>query len=107
MKHFRDRVICNFIYGGFTKQEYQELREEVREKDRSSLCTTSLCLLLMFGGLFLGSVIHLSIIRTKLREMMQRRYIEKQRDTDKLTGCLTKAAFEHKMKNRMKSEDEE
>lgn len=29
---------------------------------------------------FLGSVIHLGIIRTKLREMIQRHYIEQQRD---------------------------
>ena len=37
-------------------------------------------------------------IRTKLREMAQKRYIEHQRDTDKLTGCLTKAAFEYKLR---------
>ncbi len=37
-------------------------------------------------------------IRTKLREMAQKRYIEQQRDTDKLTGCLTKAAFEYKLR---------
>ena len=53
--------------------------------------------------LFLGSVIHFGIIRTKLREMMQRRFIERQRDTDKLTGCLTKAAFEQRIIQRMAS----
>ncbi|MDD5950177.1 MAG: hypothetical protein PUC39_10705 [Lachnospiraceae bacterium] len=45
---------------------------------------------------FIGSVIHIRIIRTKCREMLQRRQIEKERDTDKLTGCMTKAAFEKK-----------
>ncbi|MDD6492559.1 MAG: GGDEF domain-containing protein [Firmicutes bacterium] len=52
-------------------------------------------------SVFVGSVIHMSIMRTKLREMMQRRYIEKQRDTDHLTGCLTKAAFEQRVKETM------
>lgn len=49
-------------------------------------------------SLFLGTVIHMSVIRTKTREIMQRHYIERQRDTDKLTGCVTKAAFESKLK---------
>ena len=49
-------------------------------------------------SLFLGTVIHMSIIRTKTREIMQRHFIEMQRDTDKLTGCVTKAAFEARMK---------
>lgn len=51
--------------------------------------------------LFLGSVIHFGIIRTKLREMMQRHYIEQQRDTDKLTECLTKAAFEFRLRDSL------
>ena len=55
--------------------------------------------------LFLGTVIHFGIIRTKLREMMQRRYIEKQRDTDNLTGCLTKAAFENQMMQCLKEDE--
>ena len=50
---------------------------------------------------FLGSVIHLGIIRTKLREMIQRHYIEQQRDMDKLTGCLNKSAFRQKIVNRL------
>lgn len=50
---------------------------------------------------FVGSVIHLNIMRTKLREMIQRHFIEKQRDTDSLTGCLTKMAFEQRMKETM------
>lgn len=50
---------------------------------------------------FLGSVIHLGIIRTKLREMIQRHYIEQQRDMDKLTGCLSKSAFRQKIVNRL------
>ncbi|MDY5102493.1 MAG: diguanylate cyclase [Agathobacter sp.] len=55
--------------------------------------------------LFLGSVIHFGIIRTKLREMMQRHYIEQQRDTDKLTECLTKAAFEFRLRDSMKEQN--
>ena len=47
--------------------------------------------------IFMGSVIHFRIIRTKMQEMKQRRYIERERDTDALTGCFTKAAFERKM----------
>ena len=50
-------------------------------------------------SLFLGMVIHMSVIRTKTREIMQRHFIERQRDTDKLTGCLSKAAFEARLKD--------
>lgn len=52
-------------------------------------------------SIFLGSIIHFNIIRTKMREMIQKRYIERQRDTDKLTGCFTKAAFENRMMERV------
>lgn len=45
---------------------------------------------------FIGSAIHIRVIITKMREMIQRHQIEKERDTDKLSGCLTKAAFERK-----------
>ena len=51
--------------------------------------------------LFLGSFIHFQIIRTKLQEMMQKRYIERERDTDKLTGCLTKAAFQRRIEENL------
>ena len=231
MKRFRDKIVCNLLYGGITKQEYREIRDEILEKDRSSLSMTSLCLLMMFCGLFVGSlssemmapnriaygaiggcfvvihllcrmirergkmwiiplwylamtmmfiysimlntvirndisattfcliilgapllftdmpwrifsylllvicafipiafhqkpyylafsdsvnaacciflavVIHINIIRTKMREIMQRRYIERQRDTDKLTGCLTKSAFEYLVKKKIASRD--
>lgn len=54
--------------------------------------------------LFLGSVIHFGNFRTKLREMVQRHYIEQQRDTDKLTECLTKAAFEERLRQRMEGQ---
>ena len=50
---------------------------------------------------FIGTAVHFRIIRTKMREMMQRRHIEKERDTDKLTGCLTKAAFERKISEKL------
>lgn len=229
----RERCICNLFYGGIKKEEFEEIEEEILEKDRSSLSMTSICLLLMFSGLFtgslfsemmatnrmaygivgvcfalifcichlmkkkvsklilplwylamtlmsgyaiilntvirndisattfcvimivapllimdrpwrvlayfvlvivvfipidfhqksyylaytdtvnviccgsLGTVIHFNIMRTKLREMTQRLYIEKQRDTDKLTACLTKAAFERKIVERMEKNERE
>lgn len=55
--------------------------------------------------LFLGSIIHTNIIHTKLLEMTQRRHIEKERDTDKLTGCLTKAAFERKITQKLQTSE--
>lgn len=223
MKHVKEEHRNNWLYGGVARQEYLEIEEEVREKNRSSLGTTSICLILMFAGLFLGSlfsdlmtsnrkvyaaagigfliiqitcrimkkrgkhfimllwyvamtliliyavilntvirndisattfcvimivaplliidrpwrvfvyfsavvglfiwvdfhqksyylaftdtvnalccfflgsVIHMWIMQTKLREMLHKRQIEKERDTDKLTGCLTKAAFERRI----------
>ena len=231
MSNLRKKMVMNLKYGGITKEEYEELQDEILEKDRSSLQMTAICLVFMFTGLFLGSlvnnlmasnriayamlwlcfvilylitknlkkkskwlvlplwygamtymfvyaavlntivrndisattfciimivapllildrpwhvfsyftlvvllfipmafhfkssylaftdmvnilcclflgtVIHFGIIRTKLREMMQRRYIEKQRDTDNLTGCLTKAAFENQMKQCLKEDE--
>ncbi|MGN0167309.1 MAG: hypothetical protein ACI4AB_04655 [Acetatifactor sp.] len=56
MKDLYEKCICNLIYGGISKQEYQELEEEIREKNRSSLNTASVCLTLMFTALFLGSL---------------------------------------------------
>lgn len=223
-KSWKNRLLNNLLYGGIKKEEYRELEEEILERDRNSLAMISICLMLMFqclfigslfsemmapnrvlyGGIFLvfmaihavcslmkgkakkivlplwyvamtmmfvyaiilntvlrtdisattfclimmaapllvldkpwrmlcyfvtvlavfipidfrnkayflaytdtvnalcsmflGTVIHMSIIRTKIREIMQRHYIEQQRDTDKLTGCLSKAAFESGMK---------
>lgn len=226
IKRCYDKWICNLIYGGIKKDEYQKIKQEVLEKNRGSLSMASGCLTLMFAGLFmgsfissmmepnrlaygivgicflvirllcgvmkkkgnrfimflwyvamtlmityaiilntvirrdisattyciimitapllitdmplrvsgyfllatccfafvdfhqkeyylaftdtvnalccifLGSAIHLTVIRTKLREILQRKKIETERDTDKLTGCLTKAAFERKMTER-------
>lgn len=227
MKNLRDKLICNLVYGGLRKEEYEEIKQEILETERSSLHMASVCLCLMFAGLFvgslfselmetnrtayatleifflgivlccermkkgkkqlvmplwytvltvmfayaivlntvirndisattyclilivapllildrpwrvfcyfcivtcafipivfwrksyylaytdtvnvlccafLGSVIHLGIIRTKLREMIQRHYIEQQRDTDKLTGCLNKTAFSQRIVSRL------
>lgn len=227
MKRLTDKYADYLLYGGITKEEYQEITEEVREKNLSSLSVTSICLVVMFLGLFLGSIfspmmapnrliygmvgvsflviqllcrimkrrgnrfiiplwyvamsviltyavilntvisngisattfcvimmaaplliidrpwrlfgyffliicffvpidfhqkeyylaytdtvnaiccmfmgsaIHMQIMQTKLREMIQRRYIERERDTDKLTGCLTKAAFERGMAEQL------
>ncbi|MDD6655682.1 MAG: GGDEF domain-containing protein [Lachnospiraceae bacterium] len=227
MRSFIKKYWNFFIYGGVTKQEYQEIAEEVREKNRSSLSMASICLVIMFAGLFLGSLlsemmapnrkiygliwvcfliiqilcqimkkkgnhfivplwyvamtgmlayaiilntilrrdisattfcvimiaapllvidrpwrlfgyfflvlcffipvdfhqkayylaytdtvnalcciflgsaIHMRIMRIKMREMIQKRYIERERDTDKLTGCFTKAAFERMITKRL------
>lgn len=227
MKDFSEKCRQIFFYGGIGQQEYEEIAGEVAESNRSSLSIASLCLLLMFGGLFtgslfsemmapnrvayasvgigflvihllcrmmrkkgkkfiiplwyvaltamctyaiilntfirndisattfcvimivapllftdkiwrmllyfvmiaiffvsldfrqkayvlaytdtvnviccvfIGSVTHFFIIRTKLTEMVQRRHIERERDTDKLTGCMTKATFEQKLQKRM------
>lgn len=228
MKDFSEKCRQIFFYGGIQQQEYEEIAGEVAESNRSSLSIASLCLLLMFGGLFagslfsemmapnrmayasvgamflvihllcrmmrkkgkkfiiplwyvaltamctyaiilntfirndisattfcvimivapllftdriwrmllyiilvvvffvlldfrqkayylaytdtvnviccvfIGSVTHFFIIRTKLTEMTQRRHIERERDTDKLTGCMTKAAFERILQKKMK-----
>lgn len=233
MKKLREWCICNLFYGGIKKEEFEEIEEEIMEKNRSSLSMTSICLLLMFSGLFLGSLfsemmvinrlaygvvgacfaiifwlcrlmkkkvnklilslwyismtlmsgyaiilntvirndisattfcvimivapllimdrpwrvltyfvfvilvfvpidfhqksyylaytdtvnviccgflgtfIHFNIMRTKLREMTQRHYIEKQRDTDTLTACLAKGAFESKIVERMEKNEQE
>ena len=40
-----------------------------------------------------------------MREMVQKSHIEMERDTDKLTGCLTKAAFERRVKEQIKHSD--
>lgn len=56
MKHVKEEHRNNWLYGGVARQEYLEIEEEVREKNRSSLGTTSICLILMFAGLFLGSL---------------------------------------------------
>lgn len=226
MKYMKDKLLNYMLYSGVTKQEYEKIKQEIQEKNRSVLSLTALCLVVMFSGLllgslflemmkpnhsiygivglsfiliailsrrienksfvlplwylamtimcvyaiilntvlsnnisattfcvimivapllvidrpwrlfgyfafitlifvlvdfsqkayylaftdtvnalcciFLGSVIHINIMNTKLREMLQRHYIEAERDTDKLTGCLTKAAFERKITKEMK-----
>ena len=53
--------------------------------------------------IFLGTVIHARVIQTKMREMVQKVHIETERDTDKLTGCLTKAAFERRIVEQIKA----
>lgn len=78
-------VTCCFVFVDFHQKEYYLAFTDT---------VNALCCI------FLGSAIHLTIIRTKLREILQRNKIETERDTDKLTGCLTKAAFERKMMER-------
>ena len=51
-------MVMNLKYGGITKEEYEELQDEILEKDRSSLQMTAICLVFMFTGLFLGSLVN-------------------------------------------------
>ena len=44
--------------------------------------------------LFLGTAIYTYLVRIKLRDIMRARLLERQRDTDKPTGFLNKAAIE-------------
>lgn len=47
--------------------------------------------------LFIGAAIYTRLVRVKLREILQARLLERQRDTDKLTGLLNKAAVEQQI----------
>ena len=46
----------NLKNGGLKKEEYQEIEQEILEKDRGTLNLTAICLLLMFTELFTGSL---------------------------------------------------
>ena len=48
--------------------------------------------------LFIGAAIYTRLVRGKLREILQARLLERQRDTDKLTGLLNKAAVERQIR---------
>lgn len=48
--------------------------------------------------LFIGAAIYTRLVRVKLREILQARLLEQQRDTDKLTGLLNKAAVERQIR---------
>ena len=56
MKHLLNEFISYINYGGISKQEYREMKEEIYEKNRSALGATAGCLALMFAGLFIGSL---------------------------------------------------
>ena len=56
MKQFLVKCMNNLKYGGLKKEEYQEIEQEILEKDRGTLNLTAICLLLMFTGLFTGSL---------------------------------------------------
>lgn len=47
--------------------------------------------------LFIGAAIYTRLVRVKLREILQARLLERQRDLDKLTGLLNKAAVERQI----------
>ena len=51
MKQFLVKCMNNLKYGGLKKEEYQEIQQEILEKDRGTLNLTAICLLLMFTGL--------------------------------------------------------
>lgn len=52
MKKLKEKYINYLVYGGLTKQEYEEIASEILEKDRGSLSMASICLILMFSALF-------------------------------------------------------
>lgn len=55
-KSWKNRLLNNLLYGGIKKEEYRELEEEILERDRNSLAMISICLMLMFQCLFIGSL---------------------------------------------------
>lgn len=52
-----------------------------------------------------GAAIYTRIVRIKLRDIIQTRFLEKERDTDKLTGLLNKAAIERIIRERLLEPD--
>lgn len=51
--------------------------------------------------LFLGFGVYIRLNHVNLREALQARLLRKERDTDKLTGLLNKAAIEEQIKDRL------
>ncbi|MFW5630720.1 MAG: hypothetical protein ACOCNB_08050, partial [Acetivibrio ethanolgignens] len=56
MKYMKDKLLNYMLYSGVTKQEYEKIKQEIQEKNRSVLSLTALCLVVMFSGLLLGSL---------------------------------------------------
>ena len=54
---------------------------------------------------FIGATIYTRIVRIKLRDIIQARLLEKERDTDKLTNLLNKAAIERRIRERLLEPD--
>lgn len=50
---------------------------------------------------FFGIAIYIWIVRIKLRDIIQTRLLEKERDTDKLTNLLNKAAIERSIREKL------
>lgn len=48
--------------------------------------------------LFMGTAIYIRLVRVKVREIIQSRILERERDTDKLTGLYNKAASEREIR---------
>ncbi|MGN1370285.1 MAG: GGDEF domain-containing protein [Aristaeellaceae bacterium] len=51
--------------------------------------------------IFIGITIYTRIVRIKLRDIIQTRLLEKERDTDKLTNLLNKAAIERNIQEKL------
>lgn len=51
--------------------------------------------------IFIGIAIYTRIVRIKLRDIIQTRLLEKERDTDKLTNLLNKAAIERSIREKL------
>ena len=50
---------------------------------------------------FLGATIYIRMTQVRLREALQARMLQKERDMDKLTGFLNKAAIENQIKDHL------
>ena len=50
---------------------------------------------------FLGATIYIRMTQVRLREALQARMLQKERDTDKLTGFLNKAALENQIRDHL------
>lgn len=57
IKGLQNKFFSNLLYGGIKKEEYKEIEGEILERDRNSLAIISICLMLMFECLFIGSLV--------------------------------------------------
>lgn len=99
---FTDRPWRLFLYVAFVTVIFISLSFHNKEYSLAFLDTlNSLCC-----G-FIGCVVNHRILQARQANLLQKLEIEKERDMDKLTACLTKAAFERKITEKLQSDKEE